>query len=151
MSRTSVPRGRAPAHVFAFALLAVLACSRSVSAQTPQTQPARGEPPQEAVETLDALHVTAQRPPTAQQRLQEHLQRNWHPPRSAEQFGLDGGVPAWLGQQLLRGMTATARTLPGWKRQIQPAIARPPPLDDEQMDRSQAWEAAPPSHGAQPR
>ena len=65
MSRTSVPRGRAPAHAFAFALLAVLACSRPVSAQTPQTQPARGEPPQEAVETLDALHVTAQRPPTA--------------------------------------------------------------------------------------
>jgi hypothetical protein len=146
-----VPRVRAPAHTLAIAMLAALACSRPVSAQTAQTQTPREDPPKEAVETLDALHVTAQRPPTAQQRLHGHLQRSWHPPRSAEQFGLDGGVPAWLGQQLLRGMTATARTLPGWKRQTQPAIARPPPLDDEQMDRSQAWEAVPPSHGAQPR
>ncbi len=144
-------RVRAPACAFAIALLAVLAGSRPAPAQTLEMLPAHEDRPPDEVETLDALHVTAERPPTVQQQLHEHLQRSWHPPRSAEQFGLDGGVPAWLGQQMVHGMTAAARTLPGWKREIRPAIARPPPLDGEQMDRSQALHSAPPSHGAQPR
>ncbi|MDN5780937.1 MAG: hypothetical protein L0H23_02765 [Luteimonas sp.] len=101
--------------------------------------------------TLDTLRVTAQRPPTAREQLHGHLQRNWHPPRSAEQFGLDGGVPAWLGQQVVRGMTAAARSLPGWKQQVRPAIARPPPLDEAQMDRSQALQTVSPSPDAPPR
>jgi len=142
---------RASTHAIAIALLVVLACSQPAPAQTPGTSPPQDDRPQDDAATLDTLHVTAQRPPTAQQQFREHLQRNWHPPRSAEQFGLDGGVPAWLGQQMVRGMTAAARTLPGWKREVQPAIARPPPLDDEQMDRSQALQPAPPSPGAQPR
>jgi hypothetical protein len=145
-----VPLVHVPAHVFAIAL-AVLACSRPAPAQTPDTSPAQDDQSQDETATLDTLHVTAQRPPTAHDQLRERLQRNWHPPRSAEQFGLDGGVPAWLGQQMVRGMTAATRTLPGWKREVQPAIARPPPLDDTQMDRTQALQPASPLPGAQPR
>lgn len=146
-----MPLVRAPAHVFAIALLAVLACGRPALAQTPDTPPAQDHWSQDETATLDTLHVTAQRPPTARDQLREQLQRNWHPPRSAEQFGLDGGVPAWLGRQMVRGMTAAARTLPGWKREVQPAVARPPPLDDTQMERSQALQPASPSPDAQPR
>lgn len=86
--------------------------------------------------TLDTIRVTAPRVPTERERFRAQLRRNWHPPRSAEQFGLDGGVPAWLGQQLLRGMTKAARATPGWKQQIQGAIARPPPLDEDQLQRA---------------
>ena len=146
-----MPCVHAPARAFAIVLLAVLACSRPASAQAADAPPAQDDRPQDGAETLDTLHVTAQRPPTAQQQLRGHLRRNWHSPRSAEQFGLDGGVPAWLGQQIVRGATAAARSLPGWKREVQPAIARPPPLDDEQMDRSQALQRASPSPGMQPR
>ncbi|HZW19183.1 MAG TPA: hypothetical protein VFF71_10305 [Luteimonas sp.] len=145
-------RVRTPAHACAMALLATLACGRPVHAQTPGPPSAQDATPQDDhaqddAQTLETLHVTAQRPPTEQEQFRSHLQRNWRPPRSAEQFGLDGGVPAWLGQQLIRGATATARSLPGWKREVQPAIARAPPLDDEQMDRSQELS----SPGAQPR
>lgn len=149
--RFGVALARAPAHSFAVALLAALACSRPAPAQTPDTPQAQDNQPQDEAETLDTVHVTAQRPPTAQEQLRGNLQRNWHPPRSAEQFGIDGGVPAWLGQQMVRGMTAAARSLPGWKQEVRPAIARPPPLDDAQMDRSQALHDASPSADAQPR
>lgn len=143
-----MPHVRAPA--VAIVLFAVLACSRPASAQAADA-PTQDEPPPDPAQTLDTLHVTAQRPPTAQAQFRNHLQRNWHPPRSAEQFGLDGGVPAWLGQQMLRGATAAARSLPGWKRQVEPPVARPPPLDDEQMDRAQAAQSASPAPAAQPR
>ena len=128
------------------ALLCALAaaCARPVFAQAVQAPTQPTQPASDAT-TLDTLQVTAVRPPTAQERLRRDLQRDWHPPRSAEQFGMDGGVPAWLGQRMVRGMTAAARAIPGWKRPIQPAIARAAPLDDEQMQRASRQGAVAPN------
>jgi len=62
--------------------------------------------------------------------------RSWHETPSLEEIGKNGGVipllVGYLAQQAARG----ANKLPGWKAQIQPAIARPPPLDEAQMARA---------------
>lgn len=60
----------------------------------------------------------------------------WKEPTSLEQLGKNGGiVPVLVGlaaQQVQKG----ARKIPGWKEPEQPAVARPPPLDDEQAARA---------------
>ena len=62
--------------------------------------------------------------------------RSWKEPTSLEQLGKNGGiVPVLVGlaaQQVQKG----ARKIPGWKEPVQAAIARPPPLDDEQAARA---------------
>ena len=62
--------------------------------------------------------------------------RRWKEPTSLEQLGKNGGiVPVLVGlaaQQVQKG----ARKIPGWKEPEQPAVARPPPLDDEQAARA---------------
>jgi hypothetical protein len=62
--------------------------------------------------------------------------RRWKEPTSLEQLGKNGGiVPVLVGlaaQQVQKG----ARKIPGWKEPEQPAIARPPPLDEEQAARA---------------
>jgi len=62
--------------------------------------------------------------------------RGWREPTSLEQLGKNGGiVPVLVGlaaQQVQKG----ARRIPGWKEPEQPAIARPPPLDDAQAARA---------------
>lgn len=120
------------------ALLLALPCSQAAVAQT--SDPAKPNEPAK----LEAIEVIAHRPalqPTPRERFRNQLRRSWHPPRSLEQFGMDGGVPAWLGQQMIRGMTKGARMLPGWKRPVQNAIARDSPLDDAQLDRAQQVES----------
>ena len=62
--------------------------------------------------------------------------RRWKEPTSLEQLGKNGGiVPVLVGlaaQQVQKG----ARKIPGWTEPEQPAVARPPPLDDEQAARA---------------
>ncbi len=64
------------------------------------------------------------------------FERRWSEPPSLEQLGKNGGiVPVLVGlaaQQVQKG----ARKIPGWKSPEQPAIARPPPLDEAQAARA---------------
>lgn len=64
------------------------------------------------------------------------FKRRWNEPPSLEQLGKNGGiVPVLVGlaaQQVQKG----ARRIPGWKGPDQPAIARPPPLDEAQAERA---------------
>ena len=72
--------------------------------------------------------------------------RSWKEPASLEQLGKNGGiVPVLVGlaaQQVQKG----ARKIPGWKEPVQAAVARPPPLDDEQQARAlRLYDAGEPS------
>ncbi len=64
------------------------------------------------------------------------LDERWSEPPSLEQLGKNGGiVPVLVGmaaQQVQKG----ARKIPGWKEPVQAAVARPPPLSEEQAARA---------------
>ncbi|WP_162409348.1 hypothetical protein [Pseudoxanthomonas daejeonensis] len=90
--------------------------------------------------TLDTVVVTAPRPhdpfafrnPVDYQptRFDQHWQGT-----SAEAFGMQGGVVPWLNQKIAERVSKLAAKA-GWKQQIQPAVARPSPLTDEQLERA---------------
>lgn len=64
------------------------------------------------------------------------FQRRWSESPSVEDVSLAGGyILLGIGYGLSKVTEAVTR-LPGWKHQIQPAIARPPPLDEEQAARA---------------
>lgn len=94
--------------------------------------------------TLDTVRVTAPRlrmedlyrskpiqrtPPTV-------FDRAWREPVNLKKIGDEGGVVPILVRYASKQVTAAARKIPGWKGPDQPAIARPPPLDDTQMRRA---------------
>jgi hypothetical protein len=104
--------------------------------------------------TMETIRVTAPRPERRELDRFENqfapqptvFDRVWHEPRSLEQIGMDGGVVPLLVNYAAQKVTAGARRIPGWKRPIQAAIARPPPLDDTQVRRAlhlQPSQAAP--------
>lgn len=64
------------------------------------------------------------------------FQRSWNEPPSVEDVSLGGG---YIMRGINRGLEKTFQAvtrLPGWQNQIQPATARPPPLDEAQMERA---------------
>lgn len=63
--------------------------------------------------------------------------RAWREPVNLKKIGDQGGVIPLLVNYAARKLAEGARKLPGWKGPDQPAIARPPPLDERQMDRAQ--------------
>lgn len=89
--------------------------------------------------TLEPVVVTAPRPdpfafhnpidyqPT---RFDKHWREN-----SPEQFALNGGVVPWLNQKIAERVAKVGRAM-GWKQQVQPAMARPAPLTEEQLERA---------------
>ena len=54
---------------------------------------------------------------------------------SPEQFALSGGVVPWLNRKIAEGVSTMAHKA-GWKQQVQPAVARPSPLTEEQLERA---------------
>ena len=60
---------------------------------------------------------------------------------SPEQFALSGGVVPWLNQKIAKGLSKVGRKM-GLKQQVQPAVARPSPLTDEQLERATQKEGA---------
>ena len=62
--------------------------------------------------------------------------RSWKEPTSLEQLGKNGGIVPVLAGMAAQQIQKGARKIPGWKEPVQPAIARPPPLDDEQAARA---------------
>lgn len=93
---------------------------------------------------LDPVRVTGKRPewvdPFAFRPLFDpdanRFQRHWNEPPSVEEVSLGGGyILLGVNYGLLKAAEAVTR-LPGWQHQIQPAVARPPPLDDAQAERA---------------
>ena len=64
------------------------------------------------------------------------LGRSWKVPTSLEQLGKTGGIVPVLVGLAARQVQKGARKIPGWKEPEQPAVARPPPLDDAQAARA---------------
>lgn len=104
-----------------------VAASDEADATTLETLTVRPEP--EEVVDLYRFENPVEVEPTV-------FDRSWKEPTSLEQLGKNGGiVPVLVGlaaQQVQKG----ARKIPGWKEPEQPAIARPPPLDEEQAARA---------------
>ena len=64
------------------------------------------------------------------------FQRRWNEPPSVEEVSLNGGyILLGINYGLLKAAEAVTR-LPGWQNQVQPAVARPPPLDEAQAGRA---------------
>src|SRR5690606_17727937 len=62
--------------------------------------------------------------------------RRWNEPPSVEDVSMGGGyILLGINYGLLKAAEAVTR-LPGWQNQIQPAAARPPPLDEAQAERA---------------
>ena len=62
--------------------------------------------------------------------------RAYREPLSLEQIGQNGGVIPLLVGYIAEKVAKGASRIPGWKDREQPAIARPPPLTEEQMERA---------------
>lgn len=96
---------------------------------------------------LDTVHVTAPRPPDADPfgfrvTPENRFERDWREPVSLERIGMQGGL-VMLGLNYALGQAARGMTrLPGWKHQVQGAVARPPPLDEAQARRALEVQAA---------
>lgn len=68
--------------------------------------------------------------------------RRWNEPPSVEDVSLQGGyIQLGINYGLMRAAQAATR-LPGVKNQTNPAIARPPPLDDAQLERARRLQDA---------
>lgn len=64
------------------------------------------------------------------------FQRHWRETPSLEEIGMQGGI---VHIAINYGLLMAARQvtkLPGWKHQVQGAEARPPPLDEEEVQRA---------------
>ena len=123
-----------------FALLSLVVPS-AVAQDDAGEEPA---PAGDGTTTLDAVLVTAPPPeiidlykfrntvdaqPTA-------FGRGWREKPSLEEVGMNGGVvPIITGYAALK-VRDGARKIPGWKKPEQPAIARPPPLTEAQVERA---------------
>ena len=132
-----------------------------VSVRTPKAAPvltllclafsAHGQEPAATnqVTEMDAVQVTATRPQElyrskpVERTPPTVFERDWREPVNLRQIGLEGGVVPLLvryaGGQARKG----AEQIPGWKKQVQPAIARPPPLDESQLQRATELQDAP--------
>lgn len=114
------------------------------------THPADADGTADAVANFDTIRVVGKRPewvdPFAFRPLFDPdantFQRHWNEPPSVEEVSLSGGyIMLGINYGLLKAAEAVTR-LPGWKDQVQPASARPPPLDAEQAERAARLRAA---------
>ena len=94
--------------------------------------------------TLEPVVVTAPRPePFKPDPFAFHNPIDYQPTRfdkywretSPEQFALNGGVVPWLNQRIAKGLSKVGRKI-GLRQQVQPAVARPSPLTEEQLERA---------------
>lgn len=60
----------------------------------------------------------------------------WNPPPSPKEISENGGYLLYGVSKLVEAATKNLPRVPGVKGQIQAAVARPPPLDAQQMDRA---------------
>lgn len=101
--------------------------------------------------TLDTIHVTAPRPEVLDlDRFKNPIDpkptmfdRSMHEPPSLEEIGQNGGVIPLLVGYLAQKVAVGASKIPGWKDREQPAVARPPPLTEAQMQRAVRLQESP--------
>lgn len=62
--------------------------------------------------------------------------KSWSPPPSPKEITEGGGYLAYGFSKLIGATAKGLQKIPGVKGQVHPAVARPPPLDLEQMDRA---------------
>jgi len=108
------------------------------------------EPPQVAsapplVQTLEEVHAL---PPDEEEVLDLYrfdnpikvqpntFNKSWSPPPSPKEISENGGYLLYGLGKLAELATKNIQGIPGLKGQVQPAVARPPPLSLEQMDRA---------------
>ena len=60
----------------------------------------------------------------------------WREPPSLEELGKNGGIVPVLAGMAAQQIQKGARKIPGWKEPVQAAVARPPPLSEEQAARA---------------
>ncbi len=136
-------RGRGYVTALAFLTCVLYGSSAVAQAQAPMLEagPAAADP---SVTEFDAVEVTARRPVDAdplgfrEPPPPTVFDRTWREPFDLEEIGMRGGL-VMLGINYALGKAAQGVTqVPGWKQQIQPATARPPPLDEAMMQRAAA-------------
>lgn len=94
--------------------------------------------------TMDTVHVTAPRPEVLDlDRFKNPIDpkpsrfdRSYREPPSLKEISLNDGVIPLLVGYVAQKVAKGASKIPGWKDREQPAIARPPPLTEEQMERA---------------
>lgn len=101
-------------------------------------------PEETATVDFHPVRVTAKRPewvdPFAFRPLFDphanRFQRDWNEPPSVEEVSLSGGyIMLGINKGLHKAAELVTR-MPGWKHQVQAAVARPPPLDEDQAARA---------------
>ncbi len=144
--RDACLRRRVRAGAAAWFGCALLVCSLAGNAQAFARD---ADPPtaDASVTELDAVEVTAERPADAdpfgfrEPPPPTVFDRAWREPFDLEDIGMQGGL-VMLGVNYALGKAAQGVTkLPGWRDQVRPATARPPPLDDAQVRRAAALQA----------
>lgn len=142
MTASGLRHWRAPATRGAW-LLALCLPAPWVLAGTDSAADQDTAAPAEAVD-FDTIRVTGKRPewvdPFAFRPLFDpdanRFQRHWNEAPSVEEVSLGGGyIMLGINYGLHKAARAVTR-LPGWKHQVQPAVARPPPLDADQAGRA---------------
>lgn len=124
--------------------LAACACLLTLSAGTPAVAQVTPVAPARApdISDLDAVEVTAPRPPDADPfgfrtpPPPTRFDRAWREPFDLEEIGMRGGLVMLSIQYAVGKAAQGVSRLPGWKQQIRPATARPPPLDPDQDARA---------------
>jgi hypothetical protein len=124
-------------------VIALLALAGPAAAQ--QTgDPPNVVPAPPLVQTLEEVHAL---PPDEEQldlykfdnpiKVQPNtFNKSWSPPPSPKEISENGGYLLYGLGLLVGKATKGLHGIPGVRAQVQPAIARPPPLDLEQMDRA---------------
>lgn len=135
--------------IVAIALAAPLLAAAAWSARAQDAaadDAAAGDP---SLTELEAVEVVAPRLPDADPfgfrapPPPTRFERHWREPFNLHDIGMRGGlVQLGIGYALGAAAKGVSR-VPGWKAQVQPAIARPPPLDEEQAARAAAMPPAP--------
>lgn len=62
--------------------------------------------------------------------------KSYHPPPSPKEISENGGYLLYGVAKLIGAVAKALPKVPGVRGQVQPAVARPPPLDAEQMNRA---------------
>lgn len=136
-----VPPRRAVAHRLTAAMLLCLA-----------VQPATAQQPvqDDDTTTLEAIRVTA--PPQTMEDIYRSkpvertaptvFDKDWREPVNLKKIGDEGGVVPILVRFASKQITKGARKIPGWKPPVEAAVARPPPLDEAQVQRAMQLQAS---------
>lgn len=114
----------------------------ALGAPTLEARPQDASAVEGEVTDIDAVEVIEKRPDRlyrsvpAERTPPTVFNRHWRRPVNLRQIGLEGGVVPIIVRYASEQTTRAARRIPGWKKPEQPAIARPPPLDEAQMQRA---------------